>query len=50
LSILETIAERICVLGEEHRVVAEGTPHDVLSDHDLLHRCNLSHYHIRQTK
>jgi cobalt/nickel transport system ATP-binding protein len=50
LNIVETIAERICVLGEEHRVVAEGTPHDVLSDHDLLHRCNLSHYHIRQTK
>jgi cobalt/nickel transport system ATP-binding protein len=50
LSIVETMAERVCVLGEEHRVVAEGTPHDVLSDHDLLHRCNLSHYHIRQMK
>jgi len=50
LNIVETIAERICVLGEDHRVVAEGKPHDVLSDHDLLHRCNLSHYHIRQTK
>ena len=50
LSIVETIAERVCVLGEEHRMVAEGTPHDVLSDHDLLHRCNLWHYHIRQTR
>jgi hypothetical protein len=23
-----------------------GAPQEVLTDHDLLHRCNLSHYHM----
>jgi len=47
LSLVETVADRVYVLGEEHRVVAEGTPRDVLSDHNLLHRYNLAHYHTR---
>jgi cobalt/nickel transport system ATP-binding protein len=36
LDIVEMIAESVCVLGEEHRVVAEGTPRQVLSDRNLL--------------
>ena len=36
LDIVETIAERVYVLGEEHKVVAEGTPHQILGDHPLL--------------
>ena len=36
LGILETIAERVIVLGEEHQVVAEGTPQQILADKALL--------------
>ncbi len=36
LGILETIAERVYILSEEHRVVAEGTPHQILADKALL--------------
>jgi cobalt/nickel transport system ATP-binding protein len=36
LGILETIAERVYVLGEDHRVVAEGTPQQILADKVLL--------------
>ncbi len=36
LSIVETIAGRVCVLGEEHRIVAEGTPTQILKDRALL--------------
>jgi cobalt/nickel transport system ATP-binding protein len=36
LDIVEAIAERVYVLGEDHRVVAEGTPRQVLADKSLL--------------
>ncbi len=36
LGIVEAIAGRVYVLDEEHRVVAEGTPHQVLADKTLL--------------
>jgi cobalt/nickel transport system ATP-binding protein len=36
LAIVEEIAERVYVLGEDHRVVAEGTPQQVLADKSLL--------------
>jgi cobalt/nickel transport system ATP-binding protein len=36
LGIVEAIAGRVYVLDEEHRVVAEGTPHQVLADKALL--------------
>ena len=36
LGILEAIAERVYVLGEDHRVVAEGTPQQILADKALL--------------
>jgi cobalt/nickel transport system ATP-binding protein len=36
LGIVESIADRVYVLGEEHKVVAEGKPHDILADHALL--------------
>ncbi len=45
LVIAEEIASRICVFSEEHKIVASGPPEDILSDHDLLHRSNLSHFH-----
>lgn len=45
LNIVESIADRVFVLSEEHRLVAEGTPAQVLSDHALLIACNLMHEH-----
>ena len=47
LEIVEEIASTIYVFSEDHHVTASGTAADILSDHDLLHRCNLSHYHAR---
>ena len=41
LDIIEEIADRVLVFGEDHRVVANGTPAEVLSDRDLLFRVNL---------
>jgi cobalt/nickel transport system ATP-binding protein len=46
LAIAEQIATRIVVFNEEHRVVASGEPAQILQDHELLHRCNLSHFHV----
>ena len=45
LGIAEEIATCIYVFDEDHRITASGEPCDILADHDLLHRCNLSHYH-----
>jgi cobalt/nickel transport system ATP-binding protein len=50
LEIAEEIASGIHVFDENHHLVASGVPGDILCDHDLLHRCNLSHFHVRQTK
>jgi cobalt/nickel transport system ATP-binding protein len=36
LGIVERIASRVYVLGEDHRLVAEGTPREVLADRALL--------------
>lgn len=49
LGLAEEIANTIYVFSEDHRIVAAGTPQQILSDHDLLHRCNLYHYHTRST-
>ena len=45
ISIVQTVATRVCVFCEEHRIVAQGTPSQILQDHALLHDCNLSHTH-----
>jgi cobalt/nickel transport system ATP-binding protein len=49
LAIAEQIATRILVFDEEHHVVASGEPTMILHDHELLHRCNLSHFHVSET-
>jgi len=41
LDLLDRIADRCIVFSEEHRIVAEGKPHDVLADQDLLVSVNL---------
>lgn len=47
LAIAEDIASMIYVFSEDHRITASGASADILGDHDLLHRCNLSHYHAK---
>ncbi len=50
LSIVELIASRVYVFDENHHVVAGGTAEEILSNHDLLHACNLAHYHLLNFK
>ncbi len=45
LSIVESIADRVLVLNEAHRLVGEGTPGQILGDADLLLASNLIHAH-----
>lgn len=48
LDVLDRLADRCLVFSEEHRIVAEGTPHEVLSDRDLLVGVNLVHRDAKQ--
>ena len=50
LAIAEQIATRILVFDEDHRIAASGDPEEILGDHELLHRCNLSHFHVAATR
>ena len=50
LNIVDSIADRVYVLDEDHQVVAHGTPDEVLSNHDLLLECNLAHEHRHRHK
>jgi cobalt/nickel transport system ATP-binding protein len=45
LHIVEEISDRAIVLGEDHRIAAEGAPHDLLTNLPLLLRVNLVHEH-----
>jgi len=45
LDVLDVVADRCLVFSEEHRIVAEGAPADVLKDRDLLLSVNLIHEH-----
>jgi cobalt/nickel transport system ATP-binding protein len=45
LDVLSVVADRCLVFSEDHRIVAEGTPRDVLADRDLLLGVNLIHEH-----
>jgi cobalt/nickel transport system ATP-binding protein len=45
LDIVDTIADEVCVLGEDHRVARVAPPAEVLADRELLLRCNLIHEH-----
>ena len=50
LNIVDSIADRVYVLNEDHHVVAQGTPDEVLSNRDLLIECNLMHEHLHWHK
>jgi len=45
LHIVPEISERTIVIGEDHRVLAEGSPLEILRDHALLLKANLMHEH-----
>jgi cobalt/nickel transport system ATP-binding protein len=55
LDVVPIIANRVIVIGENRRILAEGDPATILSDHDLLVRANLihevlhefAHHHLR---
>ena len=42
LGLVEAVADRVYVIDESHRIIAEGTCREILSDHDLLVRANLT--------
>ena len=48
LDIVPIIADRVVVLGEERRVLAEGSPATILGDRELLVRANLIHEHLHE--
>ncbi len=48
LDVLDEIAGRCIVFAEDHTVVADGTPGDVLADRDLLVEVNLVHEHTHR--
>jgi cobalt/nickel transport system ATP-binding protein len=45
LGTLELLADRCVVFSEEHRIVAEGTPDEILASRELLLGVNLIHEH-----
>jgi cobalt/nickel transport system ATP-binding protein len=45
LDIVPVIADRVVVLGEDRRVLADGAPIDILADTNLLVKANLVHEH-----
>jgi cobalt/nickel transport system ATP-binding protein len=45
LETLDVLADRCVVFSEQHRIVGEGTPDEILADRDLLLRVNLIHEH-----
>ena len=46
LEIVPGISDRVVVLGEDRRVLADGAPATVLADRSLLLRANLIHEHL----
>jgi cobalt/nickel transport system ATP-binding protein len=47
LDVLDVIADRALVFSEDHRIVREGTPADLLADRELLTAVNLIHEQTR---
>src|SRR5207302_4810776 len=46
LEIVPVIADRVVILGEDRRVLADGIPESLLQDQDLLIAANLIHEHL----
>ncbi len=48
LEIVPIIANRVVVIGEERRILADGSPGEILNDHELLIKANLIHPQLHQ--
>jgi len=48
LHIISDISDRTIVMAEDHRIALEGSPWEVLDDHETLLRANLIHSHIHR--
>lgn len=48
LHIVNDMADWVYVFGENHRLIAQGTPADILADRDLLISANLVHDHTHR--
>jgi cobalt/nickel transport system ATP-binding protein len=48
LEVVPLIADRVVVLGENRRVLADGTPSEILAHEDLLIEANLIHQHLHR--
>ena len=46
LTIVDTIADRVLVFGEDHKLAAVGAPAEILTNEALLLACNLTHEHV----
>lgn len=46
LEVVPIIADRVVVIGEEHSILGEGSPEEILNDTELLLRANLVHEHL----
>lgn len=48
LSIVEDLTDRVVVLSEEHRIVSDGSPAQILKDKDMLLKVNIIHEHTHR--
>jgi cobalt/nickel transport system ATP-binding protein len=48
LTVAHELADWVLVFAEDHRLLAQGTPVEVLADRDLLIRANLIHEHTHR--
>ena len=46
LAFAQKFATGIHVFDENHHLAASGKPEEILANHELLHHCNLSHFHV----
>jgi cobalt/nickel transport system ATP-binding protein len=46
--LVEKFASRIVILGEDHRILADGPPGDVVRDYNLMAKAALLHDHIHR--
>lgn len=46
LNLAASVADRVYLFDEAHTIVSDGNPDQILSDHELLVRCNLAPDHI----
>ena len=49
LEIVPVIAQRVVVIGEERRILADGTPDRILRDRELLIQANLIHPQLHES-